>query len=676
MKIGKIVSVEFDRFKVRLFNSTKNSTISIDGRVYFFGNICSYLKTRNSISESILCEVVAILDYHSDTLPYTQYNLDNSREIVMKPIGTITTGMEFQMGVGIFPSLYSDVEVVTKDDLDCILLSTQSQEVEKGIHKTIFLGYSKSLINYQINLDINKLFDIHTAILGNSGSGKSNTIAHILQEVLNKENHYAYGSRFIIFDANGEYQQAFPPSAVSANITTKFYSPEEKAEGFAKFVLPYYLMNLDEWLAFLMASDRTQKPFWDNVLQECFRFYKIFSSANDNDKAEELVNYMKWKIWNILHDICSKADSDTSKMTTAKGAISKMVAICKEYENKIDFDEFHELVNFLNAFDELTVITYGKNDDVLSTALNKVIKSGKTSKYLRINGTTLQSTQSDDENGFKQIDIERAIATRNNKLESGEYFDYQFLQTAVELVLLEEEAKGNQRIREYTSTMLSRLDFFLNNSECDFMRQEVGEMNATEYLKNFFGIGDDADVQRKQLCIIDSSSVGTDILELMTCVTSRMIYDYRKSSRGEARRRQPVHLILDEAHRYIKKDTNYILKENIFEKIAREGRKFSMYLLVSSQRPSELSPTVLSQCGNYIIHRIQNDVDMKFVYSVLPYFSEDYIIKVRQQVPGEALVFGNCVPMPLQVKIIQAVPDPNSKNCNIREEWFNLPSKD
>ena len=129
-------------------------------------------------------------------------------------------------------------------------------------------------------------------------------------------------------------------------------------------------------------------------------------------------------------------------------------------------------------------------------------------------------------------------------------------------------------------------------------------------------------------------------------------------------------MIMDEAHRYIKKDAQYILRENIFEKIAREGRKYSLYLILSSQRPSELSGTVLSQCGNYIVHRIQNEFDLKYVYSVLPYFSVDFENKIKQSVPGEALIFGNCVPMPLQVKIPRAVPDPDSDNCIISKEWF------
>jgi DNA helicase HerA-like ATPase len=268
-----------------------------------------------------------------------------------------------------------------------------------------------------------------------------------------------------------------------------------------------------------------------------------------------------------------------------------------------------------------------------------------------------------------EIDEESAIETNSKRLKPGEFFDYSFLKTAVDIVLLEEEARGNSRIREFTSTMLSRLEYFLENPDCDFMRNAPKSFkNEEDYLRKCLGIA--SKINTNQLVIIDSSEVGTDVLELMTGVVCRMIFDYRKKRQGDDRRKQPVHLILDEAHRYIKKDAEYILRENIFERIAREGRKYSLYLLISSQRPSELSSTVLSQCGNYIIHRIQNEIDMKYIYSVLPYFSDDYTSKIKQSVPGESLIFGNCVPMPLQVKIHKAKPDPNSENCNISKEWF------
>ena len=236
--------------------------------------------------------------------------------------------------------------------------------------------------------------------------------------------------------------------------------------------------------------------------------------------------------------------------------------------------------------------------------------------------------------------------------------------------MIEEEARGNLRIRDFISTLLSRLDFFLNNRECEFMRVDSHEFhNCEEYLEKVLGVSTGSK-SKNQLITIDSSEVGTDILELMTSVISRMLFDFRKKKAGEARHEAPIHLILDEAHRYIHKDASYIMRENIFEKIAREGRKFSLFLVISSQRPSELSQTVLSQCGNYIVHRIQNEVDMKYVYSVLPYFSEDYISKIKQAVPGEALIFGNCVPMPLMVKVEKAVPAPNSNNCEVSEEWY------
>ena len=117
MKIGKIISVEYDKFRVRLFHTTRNSTVNIDGTVYYFGNIGSYLKTLNSSGEYVLCEVVSIVDWvGKENQVYSTYNLDSSREIIIKPIGTLIHE-KFCMGVGIFPSLYSDVEIVTFNDL-------------------------------------------------------------------------------------------------------------------------------------------------------------------------------------------------------------------------------------------------------------------------------------------------------------------------------------------------------------------------------------------------------------------------------------------------------------------------------------------------------------------------------------------------------------------------------
>jgi len=297
------------------------------------------------------------------------------------------------------------------------------------------------------------------------------------------------------------------------------------------------------------------------------------------------------------------------------------------------------LVDDIEGLHKACSITYGSNDDALEKETSSIAE---------------------------KIDYESVEEVTNSKIKNGEYFDHKFLKIAADLILLEEDARGNRQIRGYTATMLTRLDYFLDNHDCIFMRESNNIKSPQDYLKDLWGYGD----KQAQLVIIDTSELSPDILETLTSVTSRLLFDERKELTGDNRRKKPVHLVLDEAHRYIKKHYEYLLKENIFEKIAREGRKYSFYLLVSSQRPSELSETVLSQCSNFIIHRVQNEKDMHYIQAILPYFSEDFTNKIKQSIPGEALVFGNCVSMPLHLKIHKSEPSPNSENCKIPQEWF------
>lgn len=639
MKIGKIVSVEFDKFRVKIFHTTKTSTVNIEGNVYYYGNIGSYLKVENSVGDIIICEVSAIIDNSNESKPFTDFNIDSSRELIIKPIGTLKKNRKFSMGVGIFPSIYSDVLIVTEKDIQDILeTKDDSDDVsDKKIHNEINIGESKNLINYKVKININRLFNIHTAVLGNSGSGKSNTISHIVQEIIRKKENFGRGIKTVLFDVNGEYKKAFEKED-KKDIGILFYKPSVNEEH-ETFSLPYYLLTLDEWSAFLMATDRTQKPFWDKVLQECYKFYKI--KTETGKEQLKFINYFRFKLFNILNYIFSRVDSDTANVTSAASAIRKI----KEIIHSGKFSKSDELSDFLKDIDIILkhcVLNYGVRDSQL---LDKI--------------TFLHD----------KIDYAMALDIQELKLKQGTFYDFNFLKIASELILLEENAKGNSRIYDNTATMMTRLEYFLNNADCNFLKDQTTLYNnEQDYLEKVFHIKNQ--LKKNQLIVIDSSEVNREMLELLTSVVTRIIFDYRKKLLGEERRKQPIHIILDEAHRYIKKDSEYLLKENIFEKIAREGRKFSIYLLISSQRPSELSQTVLSQCGNYIIHRIQNEVDMSYIYSVLPYFSSDYINKIKQAIPGEALIFGNCVPMPLNVKISQAWPEPNSDNCIINQEWF------
>lgn len=643
MNIGKIISINFNQFKVKIFSEITGGSVNINGDIYYFGNIGSYLKTTNAIGENIVCEVVSIFD--SDLYNEQKaFNVDGHRELMLKPIGIIDTDEKFSLGVGIYPSLYSDVNIVKSDDMEKILGTIDGSV--SNIHKSFDLGISKNLINYPINISIDDFFNIHSAVLGNSGSGKSNTIAHILQNIYRKNDNSAKGSRVILFDVNGEYAKAFPKN-LNSNITIKHYKPNissnasdksNEIDYYENFFMPHFLMTLDEWSAFLLATDATQRPFWDKVLQETYRFYKI-ATTQGGDSAI-FINYLRYKLCELLHSILSQADTDTSRITTAGALILKIKSIIdSNVDLRTKCEEEGLYADIANLHSQCT-INFGNNNDRLNNAVQAV-----NEKVI-------------------YTDVQIVL---DERIQNGEFFDYKFLKISAEMTLLEEDARGNRQMRGYTATMMTRLDYFLDNYECKFMRDIPDDVsNPTTYLEYIWG----KDTDKTQLIIIDTSELGIDILETLTSVISRLIFTERKALLNDERRAKPVHLVLDEAHRYIKKDFKYLLRENIFERIAREGRKYSLFLLISSQRPSELSETVLSQCSNFIIHRIQNEIDMRYINAVLPYFSDDFVNKIKQSIPGEALIFGNCVSMPLHVTISKSEPEPNSKNCIVSDEWF------
>jgi len=149
---GKITSINYSQLKVKISSEIRGSSVNLHGNVYYFGNIGSYLKVTNAVEEIIVCEVVSIFDsdIHQEKL---SFDIESNRELLLKPIGTINKENEFALGVGVFPSLYSDVSIVTFQDMKLILRTNfpeSEQADENKIHQSFSLGVSKNLINYPI----------------------------------------------------------------------------------------------------------------------------------------------------------------------------------------------------------------------------------------------------------------------------------------------------------------------------------------------------------------------------------------------------------------------------------------------------------------------------------------------------------------------------------------------
>ena len=148
-----------------------------------------------------------------------------------------------------------------------------------------------------------------------------------------------------------------------------------------------------------------------------------------------------------------------------------------------------------------------------------------------------------------------------------------------------------------------------------------------------------------------------------------MLFEYAKNQPNRAS--IPFHIILEEAHRYVQNDSDTkILGYNIFDRIAKEGRKYAGLLGLITQRPSELSETVLSQCTNFLMFKMIHPLDVKFVYELVPNITEDIIEKVKTLQAGNCMTFGTAFKIPTIVKLAMPNPSPSSNSCDVSSVWF------
>jgi DNA helicase HerA-like ATPase len=181
--------------------------------------------------------------------------------------------------------------------------------------------------------------------------------------------------------------------------------------------------------------------------------------------------------------------------------------------------------------------------------------------------------------------------------------------------------------------------------------------------------------KQNQIVIIDMNPVEDEVVELISAVLARMVF--RLLRQAEPRNRFPVHLLLEEAHRYVASTpSRYAMDASkVFERIAKEGRKYGLFLLVASQRPSELSKTVLSQCSNFVVHRIQNPDDLSQIRQMTPFISEAVLKRLPSLPKQHALVFGTPVNLPTTFRVRDAYPLPASDDAKIRDLWYHEAGK-
>lgn len=668
--IGKVVAINSDRFSVELLSGLENFNVSGFDDIHYFAQLNSYVIIPYQ-NYYIVAEVSGVREKDLN-VPFSNptdqilSKVQAGKFLEVLPIGTLKQNneniLDFDFGVSVYPSLYTDVLYIMEAELDAIF-NVKGQEIQicenpekckdkcdcdHKRYKTLSIGKSTIFPDYSVKIDIDKFFGSHSAILGNTGSGKSCTIASMLQELYRYNNYSATGSSFFFFDVNGEYEQAFSElNNVNSDIEVTNYSIDETTS-FNKFVLPHWFLNIDEWALLLQASEKTQLP----ILRNALGLASIFSSA---EEVTELKNHiLATCITQILRDETSspsKKDRITSilqKFNTEEISLSKSFTYIDPDGNE------HNTV----------YIDRGIN-------LHCDIRNCLTVHYGEIKGLShlIYYLEGKDEDGNPVFILDKFQMPVYEKYQK---FSFSVFEDAFDLAILYEEANGNKQIRDYCSSLITRIKSITDRPDFNFLKQDKANLDV--YKRKMLGQlkpKDESVIKKtKQVVVLDLSSAEDEIVEVISCVLSRILYESIKEI--EPRNSYPVNLVLEEAHRYIGDDPKraFLKSNKIFETIAKEGRKFGMFLLISSQRPSELSKTVLSQCSNFIVHRIQNPEDLSHIRQITPHISET-VLKRMPSIPTQhALIFGHAVNLPTTFKVNEAKPKPKSDNNKVSENWF------
>lgn len=671
--IGRIVTVDSLYVHVRLDDDLKSLYKSGYEEIYPVARINSYIIIPVG-ADKIVAMVNRVMTREETDLTKSSGTIflsESYRYLSATMVGTIE-GSKYIHGVYNYPILDNPVWYVTRDDLDIIF--DQNSEIGVVDFKEDFylpIGTSPAFPDYQIKINPDKMFAKHVAILGNTGSGKSCTLTAILQSLFQfKYNgEKLKSSHIVIFDTNGEYKDAF--NIKQEHKVNPFWINDEGLK------IPYWFMNYDDMDYLFEPTTGTQSPILKRAL----------ALAKSQVLAEERKLVPKFYINNLKVLVDSlNAGSNKAKSAIIEDVEPLYQAFSNLRDNNLTDFDLNEICDALNSIlsQKSPDRVYQKNDfpkgsydiGIVNDAMDRINK--QLEEY---QASIIQQTSSENRN----IDI--PLYYQFHSLIST-YFDY----------AIKESAVSQDKMNEYISTLKLRMQSFADDIRLASPLLLDKQNNINKVLVQFLAyiLGDYCHVYdtipvednsiyktyfektncekvHNQITIIDMSLLPFQVLETITGLVGRIIIEFLSRFEKEERGKMPIVIALEEAQNYIpennRKDRDSISRK-VFERIAREGRKYGLSLLVSSQRPSELSKTVLSQCNSFIVHRIQNPEDQIYIRKLVSAANSEILAQLPTLPQQHVIIMGDCVRTPVIARINNAKPTPNSNNPEFINNWI------
>ena len=606
--IGRLIAIKRSVIEAELYANV-GSYINTNDGTRFVGEVGTYISIYD-VERTIIGEIIGIGDYAEDIKDGGLKKPSVRRKLEVSLVGEIVEN-QFTFGVSRMPLIYSEVNLISEEELRIMF---SRGKPNRDFIDDFSIGQSVYFSDTPIKVDINKFFGFHFAVFGNTGSGKSNTIASIVQSILGDSKKVASNAKIVVFDSNGEYEAAFetlenPDLSISTRFLDANVDSEEMEE--RRLQIPVWALGVDDWAVLLHASEKTQLP----IIKRALDLMPYYLSRDDSGK--EVKNHI---LASVIIALLLSSDTTTSK---SDKVISLMTCF---YTDEISLDK--------------SIPSVGTLRGCLSVNFGKMGNAEKMIGYLQ---------------NFLRPDI---LASRTRIVCPP--YDLNDFYGAIELAALYEGSVRTQRIQEYTATLITRLETLRDTGKGRLLTK-TSFSSLNDYIDDMIG--------KNQLVNIDISSLDDSEGEMVVKVISKLLLDYVKSISPRATK--PINLIVEEAHRYIKNVHDYgAVGYDVFERISKEGRKFGLLLGISSQRPRDLSETVVSQCSNFIIHRIQSPEDLNYISRMVPYIDKTGIDRLTYLQTGHGLVFGTAISIPSLTIFPIANPQPDSRNAQIKKAWY------
>lgn len=521
----------------------------------------------------------------------------------------------FVFGVVRKPAFGSKVSLISPDKINKIIGLDDYKE-----DRDLYLGESSIYEGVKIGVNIDSFFNSHFAIFGSTGSGKSCSVARIIQNLFSKQDPIPYKASIFMFDAYGEYHTAFQKLHEKVpQINFKTYTTNLGISDSEVLKIPLWLLSVDDIALLLEVEKHSQIP----IIEKALKYVNVFSNKDES-------------VIKSKNDILARAILDI--LTSGRPA--------PQIRDQI----FSVLTCYNTPELNLDTIIYQPG---YSRPLKQCLLIDSSGK-IRDMELVMNFME-----GFLADDYELSLPDGSFK------YTLKDLKDAFDFALISEGSLKSDKIYDETNILRVRMHTLVN-SETSVYFDYPEYISRNDYIKKLLTADNGS---KAQIINFNINYIDDRLAKNITKIYSKLLFDYAKGL--DKRASVPFHIILEEAHRYVQNDNDkFLLGYNIFERITKEGRKYGVILGLISQRPSELSETSLSQCSNFLIFKMLHPKDVEYIREMIPNITNEVVKRLRILQPGNCIAFGSAFKVPVLVKMDMPDPAPSSSSCEIGKIWF------